>query len=141
MLYNKTKKQKTKTTQKSIIDKNKLFAEAVENSIKVHGILLEYETQKLLTDSLGKIGFHINKNPRSHRIPWRDLQHVTHTPEIDVFLETVFKLDRLIDIFKNDELLKDINFPTLRVYFLVQCKGHDKEGFLLANSCDPPKNI
>lgn len=134
------KKIKTETTKKTTIDKNKLFAEAVKNSIKVHGILLEYETQKLLNDSLVKIGFHIKKNFRSHLIPWRDQQGVTHTSEIDVFLETVYtKLDILTDIFKNNQLQDEIYRPALYMYFLAQCKGHDKEGFLLANSSESPE--
>ncbi len=135
------KKSENKTTKKSIIDKDLVFADAVKNSIRNHGILLEYETQKLFTDSLEENGFHIKDSKRSHCIPWQDSQQVTHTQEIDVFLETVLKLEFLDDIDKNGKAQKRIHRQALNVYFLAQCKGHDKEGFLLADSCEPPRSF
>jgi hypothetical protein len=129
-------KPKTKTIKKPIIDKKKLFAEAVKNSIKVHGILLEYETKKLFTHSLEKIGFHIKESIRSHYLRWNDQEC-----EIDVFVEAVNKLEFLDDIYKDNELQEVNHRLSMYTYYLVQCKGHDKEGFLLANSCESPKEF
>ena len=112
--------------------------DSIEKLIKNHGILLEHQTENTISSYLRKQDdCEIISSDVSHRIYSNVKQEYV---EIDVFTEVKKKYPRMILKTKSRSASHTTDLERYSLYtniiFLVQCKGHPSNGFLLCRSVE-----
>lgn len=118
---------------------------AIENSIRIHGILLEHEAKALLDSALNALGV----PPRASALSKSYVRRIdgeNRTIEIDVLAESSsFHVDPFDDIYREPTLetwLKPFGFGAyLSDAFIVECKGHPRDGFLICRRMNAEVNL
>ncbi len=118
---------------------------AIENSIRMHGILLEHESKMLLDSGLSALGAPPKLSTLSKSYI-RRIDGENRTIEIDVLIESApFHVDPFEDIYREPTLetwLNPFGFGSpITDTFVVECKGHPRDGFLVCRQMDTSVNL